>query len=148
MRGSIWRKSRRSVSRASSAIWPAISTPVGPGAHDHEGEQGGAQLGVGLDLGRLEGAEEAAAHAERALERLYLGGVLAPVVVAEVRVARAAGHDQRVVGDRARCWDSSDRPELQLASLEVEVCDLGHQHPDVGMPLEDRPQRIGDLAGR
>src|SRR5919204_346906 len=29
-RGSIERKSRRSVSRASSAIWPAISTPVGP----------------------------------------------------------------------------------------------------------------------
>ena len=29
-RGSIARKSPRSVSRASSAIWPAISTPVGP----------------------------------------------------------------------------------------------------------------------
>ena len=29
-RGSIERKSPRSVSRASSAIWPAISTPVGP----------------------------------------------------------------------------------------------------------------------
>ena len=30
MAGSIVRKSRGSVSRASSAIWPAISTPVGP----------------------------------------------------------------------------------------------------------------------
>ena len=90
---------------ASSAIWPAISTPVGPAPDDHEGEPARRAAGVGLELGRLEGAEEAAAHDERALERLDLGGVLAPVVVAEVGVARAARHDQRVVGERGRRRD-------------------------------------------
>jgi hypothetical protein len=37
---------------------------------------------------------------------------------------------------------------VQLARLDVEVGDLGHQDTDILMALEDRPQRIGDLAGR
>ena len=46
----------RSVSRASSAIWPAISTPGRPAADHDEREPGGAPRRVGLDLGRLERA--------------------------------------------------------------------------------------------
>ena len=71
-RGSIARKSRRSVSRASSAIWPAISTPVGPAPTTTNVSQARAALGVGLELGRLERAEDPAADVERALERLHL----------------------------------------------------------------------------
>ena len=66
------RNSRGSASRASSAICPAISTPVGPAADDHERQPGRAPLGVTLGLGGLEGREDPAPHLERALERLDL----------------------------------------------------------------------------
>ena len=38
--------------------------------------------------------------------------------------------------------------QLHLARLQVEAGDLGHQDANVAVTLEDRPQRIGDLAGR
>jgi hypothetical protein len=37
---------------------------------------------------------------------------------------------------------------VQLTLVEIEVGDLGHQHADVAIALEDGAQRIGDLAGR
>ncbi len=76
-----------------------------PGADDDEGQQRGLGLGVGLELGRLEGLEDPPADGERALERLELGRVLLPLVVAEVGVLRAARDDQGVVLERrrARC---------------------------------------------
>ena len=37
---------------------------------------------------------------------------------------------------------------MQLARVEVEVGDLGKQDADVAIALEDRAERIGDLAGR
>src|SRR5262249_35026990 len=77
-------------------------------ADDDEREPGLALVRVAHGLGRLERAEEAAADEERALERLHLGGGRAPVVVAEVRVARAAGDDQRVVLERRRRRDAVD----------------------------------------
>ena len=86
LRGSMSRKSRRSVSRASSAIWPAISTPVGPAPTTTNVSQASRSAACGVDLGGLEGGEEAAADGERALERLHLGAVRPPVVVAEVGV--------------------------------------------------------------
>ena len=69
------------------------------GADDDEGEPAPPPLRIRLDLGRLEGAEDAAADLERAVERLQLGRVRLPLVVAEVGVARAAGDDQRVVAE-------------------------------------------------
>ena len=116
--GSIARKSRRSVSRAISAICPAISTPVGPAPTTTKVSQRRALRGVGLELGRLERAQDPAADGERALQRLDLGGV-PPLVVAEVRVARAAGDDERVVGERGR-RRVADRPQPHLARGEVE----------------------------
>ena len=100
MRGSIARKSLRSVSCASSAIWPAISTPVGPAPTTTNVSQ----------RGRRAGSASASAASKRAgcgrgcgarLERLELRRVLAPVVVAEARVAGAARDDERVVRERA-----------------------------------------------
>ena len=73
-----------------------------PGAHHDEREPARAAVRVGLHLGRLERAEDVTARRQRALERLDLGGELTPLVVAEVRVARAAGRDQRVIADPRR----------------------------------------------
>ena len=120
----------------------------GTGADHHERQPLAAPLGIALDLGGLEGGEDAAAHGQRALERLHLGRMGAPLVVAEVGVVRAARDDQRVIGDRLRCRQTGDRPEDHLAPVEVEARDLGEQHAHVAVALEDRPQRIGDLARR
>ena len=97
--GSKVRKSPR-TSRAISAIWPAISTPVGPAPTTTKVSSAAWRVGVGLELGRLEGLEDPPADGQRALERLELGRVLLPLVVAEVGVLRAAGDDQRVVLER------------------------------------------------
>ena len=120
----------------------------GTGADHHERQPLVAPLGIALELGGLEGGQDAAADGQRALERLHLGRMRAPLVVAEVGVVRAARDDQRVVGHRFRCRQIADRPEDHLAPLEVEALDLGEQHAHVAVALEHRPQRIGDLARR
>src|ERR671919_541518 len=74
----------------------------GTGADDDEREPGVPCLCVRLALGGFEGGEEAAANGECTLERLDLGGVLPPFLVAEVRVVRAAGDDQGVVAEPFR----------------------------------------------
>ena len=68
-----------------------------PAAHDHEREQRLLALGIRFLLGILEGAQHAAADLRRLLEGLEAGRVLFPVVVAEVRVLRAAGEHEHVV---------------------------------------------------
>ena len=98
-----------------------------PGADDDESEPGVACLGARLALGGLEGGEQPATHRERTLERLDLGGVHPPVVMAEVRVVRAAGDDQRVVAKPLRRRHGRDRAQVQLPRVEVEVGDLGQQ---------------------
>ena len=92
--------------------------------------------------------EEPAANSDCALERLHLGSVQLPFLVAEVRVVRAAGDDQGVVPEPFRRRHRPDRPQVQLTRVEVEVGDLSQQHADVAVALEDRAERIGDLAGR
>ena len=58
------------------------------GADDDEGEPRGARCAASGSTSAASNArQDAAADDERALERLHLGGVLAPLVVAEVGVA-------------------------------------------------------------
>ena len=97
--GSIRRKSWRSVRWDSSAICPAISTPVGPGADDDEGHQPLALGRVVGHLGQLEAAEDAAAQLQRVVDALHARGELGEVVVAEVGLARTGGDDEAVVGE-------------------------------------------------
>ena len=85
------------------------------GSDDDERQQRGATIVIGLDLGGLERAQEMASDDERTLERLHLGGVLTPFVVAEVRVARPARDDQRVVGEGFRAGNLAGLPEEHLA---------------------------------
>src|SRR3546814_1220723 len=64
------------------------------GADDDEGQLA-PDLVLGLrELGELEGAEDAAAQLEGVVDRLHARGVLGEVVVAEVRLAGAGGHDE------------------------------------------------------
>ncbi len=68
------------------------------GADHGEGEQGALARRVGLDLGRLEAHQDAAADLEGIGQRLEAGRHARPVVVAEVAVGRAGGDDQVVPG--------------------------------------------------
>jgi hypothetical protein len=120
----------------------------GTGADDDEREPRVPCLCVRLALGGFTGGEEAAANRECTLERLDLGGVHPPLLVAEVRVMRAAGDDQRVVAEPIRCRHGRDGAQVQLTRIEVEVGDLGQQDADIAVALEDRAERMGDLAGR
>ena len=118
------------------------------GTDDDEREPFVAGGCVRLDFCCFEGGEEAAADGDRALERLDLRGVHLPLLVTEVRVVRAAGDDQGVVAEAVRCGDVVDRAQPQLASVEVEVLDLRQEDADIVVALEDRPERVGDLARR
>ena len=53
------------------AIWPAISTPVGPPPTTTNVSQRGARPGSSSQLGHLEGAEDARAQFHRVVERLH-----------------------------------------------------------------------------
>ena len=96
------RKSCCSVWRATSAMAPAISTPVGAAADDHEGEQP-ALLGLVLgQLGALEREQEAPADVGRVLDPFQAGRERRPFVMTEIGMRRAGREDQIVVGDADR----------------------------------------------
>ena len=119
-----------------------------PCADDDEREPGGTPLGILLDLGGFERREDPAAHFERALEQLHVGRERAPVVVPEVRIARAAGDDQAVVRDRVLGIAVRKRADEHAALAQVEAGDFAEQDADVLVALEDAAKRRGDLAGR
>ena len=96
---------RRSGERvASSRIWPASSTPVGPAPTTTIVSQRSLLDRVGRRLGHLEGAEDAPAELQGVVDRLHARRMEGQLVVAEVRLAGAGGDDQAVVGqlDRAQ----------------------------------------------
>ena len=111
--------------------------PGRPGADHDERQPGTAARLVVVELGRLEGGEESRSHGDRALERLDLRGPVAPLVVAEVGVVRAAGDDQRVVLQPSGDALADDRADVQPAPVEVEAGDLAEHHPDVLVAPED-----------
>ena len=145
--GSMLRKSPRSVAPDLGDLARHLD-PGGPSADHDEGQELGLALGVGLELGRLEGLEDLPADRQRALQRLQLGRVLLPFVVAEVGVLRAAGDDQRVVLQGVGRGAQSDVAQRDPALREVDVDHLGEDDPHVAPPAEDAPQRVADLRRR
>ena len=68
-------------------------------ADNHEVEWRRAFAGGGLALGQFEGEQHAAADFQRIFNRLESGSKGLPLVVSEVGVGGACGHDQVVVGE-------------------------------------------------
>ena len=124
------RKLRRSEWRDSSASCPASSTPVGPCADDDERQPAAPRDGVGLALGHLECAEDPPAQLERVVDRLHPRRVVRELRMPEVRLARAGGDDQAVVGDLAAAIQRLDR---EAARAEIDGDDLAEH--DAGVPL-------------
>src|SRR4051794_11193558 len=63
-----------------------------------------------------------------------------------VALGSVMGDDQRVVGQRLGCRDPFNAPQPHRARLEVEVRHLREHDADVAIALEDRAQRIRDVA--
>ncbi len=117
------------------------------GADDDEREPLRARRLVLLDLGRLEGPQDAITEIERAFERLQLGCVLRPVVVPEVRVARAPGDDERVVVEGLRPAVRQVR-HRHAARIEVEAVDFAQDDTRVALPPQDLAERHCYLGRR
>ena len=132
----------------SSAICPAISTPVGPAPTTTNVSHAARAASSVLDLRRLEREQDALAQVERALERLQLRRVRRPVVVAEVRVARARRDDEQASygSDTARAVRQV--VDDDVARLEVEPGHLAEDHARVALPAHDLAQRHRDLDRR
>src|SRR4030088_929848 len=99
--GSMRRKSIARLWRATSEMAPAISTPVAP-PPTIEGEEVLALGRVGGKLRALEGDEDAPPDAGGVLDALEARRHLSPFVVAEIRMGRAGGEHEVVVGDAHR----------------------------------------------
>ena len=115
------------------------------GADDDEGQPRGAAHRVLLELGQLEGAEDPPAHLERVVDRLHARGVDGELVVAEVRLRRAGGDDQAVVGELP---GPVEQPAGDGAALEVDAADLGEDDLRVALVAEDVPERRRDVPLR
>ena len=137
------RKSRGSVSCASSAIVPASSTPVGPPPMMTKVSSAARRCRIGLALGALEGEQDAPANRGGVLERLQAGRERLPFVMAEIGVARAGGEDQRVVGQRCAVIEQHALRRDVDAGRRV-ASSVVHFGP-VAQQMADRP---GDLRGR
>ena len=129
---------------ASSRIWPASSTPVGPAPTRAKVSQRRRSCVVGSGLGHLERAEQPTTDRERVGDRLHPGCPLRVLVVAEVGLPDAGRDDEVVVRqhDPVAARPGGDHP----AALDVHVLDLGEHAAHVAVPLEDVPQRCRDLT--
>jgi hypothetical protein len=114
----------------------------GPAAHHREREPGRALGLAARGLGMLEREQDAAAQRHRVVERLQARRVLGPLVVAEVGVRRAAGHQQEVIGQRCAVG------QHDLARRQVDARHFAQAHRHVALPAQDVAQRRGDVAGR
>ena len=138
----MWRKSPRSVWLAISPKAPANSTPVGPPPTTTKVSQRLPRRRVGLPLGRLEREQHPPPNLRRVFHGFQAGRGGLPFVVAEVEVARAGRHDQRVVGQPGAVG------EKHAACRGIHVDHFGQVNLHIVLAPEDAAQRRGDLAGR
>ena len=141
---SISRKSSLSTRLESSAICPAISTPVGPPPTTTKVSQPFRLSGSRLELGHLEGPEDPSPQLERVVDRLHPGRPARELVVAEVGLAGARRHDQAVVGKLEE--DPVGPHHGHGPPLQVEPAHLGELDLDVPVAVKHPAQRWGDLA--
>ena len=135
------RKSLETERRASSAIAPAISTPVGPPPMTTKVSSALRRSGSRLSFGPLEREQYLAADRDRVLDALESRRMRRPFVPAEIAVAGAGREDQPVVS-RQRPLASCD---CCSASASTPVTSSS-THADVWCARQDRPDRRGDVA--
>ena len=115
----------------------------GTRAHDDEGQELIDRSRVGLDLGQLEGAENARAQLEGVVDGLHAGRKHREVVVAEVGLARTRRDDERVVFGLLVLVVVAP---LDDARLNVDLLDEGLQDGHVLLATQDLARGGGDVA--
>ena len=141
--GVMCRYSSRSVLVASSRIWPASSTPVGPAPTRANVSQCVLSAWLVARLGHLERAEHPAPDGQRVRDRLHPGRERGELVVPEVGLAHPGGDDQVVVAELD--GSPSGRRAAHLRAAGSMPSHLGQHALDVLVPLEHLAQRGGDL---
>ena len=117
---------------------------TGGSGPDHDEREAALPLGrVGGDLGGLKRAEDATPQLEGVVDALHAGREGGVVVVAEVGLLGAGGHDEAVVGRHRLHAHQVRRDRLRR---QVDRVDLAPQHPDVLLLAQDQPGGRGDVA--
>ena len=111
-------------------------------ADHHERHPGAPGVWVGLALGTLEGEQDAPTDAERVVDGLESGRQRLPVIVTEPAVSRAGRDDEAVV------WHGRAVGQLDRVCVGIESDGFAQQYLGVRLTPEQRPQGLGDLAGR
>ncbi len=109
--------------------------------HDHEGELRVALVGIRLPLGGFEREQDAAAQLEGVFDILEAGCVTPPLVMAEVVVRGARGHDQIVVVQLS--LDENDTPAVRF-----DASGFGQEDRRIPLPPEDAPDGRRNLRRR
>ena len=110
-------------------------------ADDDKGQQLLTSLRIRLAFCMHEREEHTAADGQGILERLESRGERMPFVVAEVRVGRAAGHNQIVVRELAV-------GQYQALPLAIDAVDLRQQYLGIGLMPQNPSNRGGNVARR
>ncbi len=113
-----------------------------PGADHRERQPRTPGLRVLLQLGHLEGAEDARAQLQGIVHGLHPGREACELVVTEVGPRRAGGHDQRVVRKRQRLADQPCRGHR--LRLQVKARHVGELDAYVAMLAQHLAQRRCD----
>src|SRR6185295_2326129 len=111
----------------------------GSAADDDEREQPALRDRIALPFRGLERQQHPPSHLERIVQRLETRCARLPLRVAEVRVRRAGGDDQIVVGERSMIGDDRLRRRIDRA-------DIGQQHLDVPLVAQDPADRRRDVS--
>ena len=139
--GSMVRNSSRRPCRASSAIAPASSTPVGPAPTRTKVNSRRRSSSIVASLGLFEGRKNAAAHRGRVFNLLEARGECFPGVLAEITVPRA-GREHEIVVGKARVADEN------FALLGRDSGHLPHQYAAVLLAAQHRADRHRDVRWR
>ena len=141
--GVMLRKSRETDLRASSAIAPAISTPVGPPPITTKVSSAWRRA-WSVSVSACSSASSTLRRIAIASSmRLEAGRMRGPFVAAEIAVARAGREDQPVIVERARRCRAA-----RCSGRASTPVDLVEQHADVARFGEDRADRRGDVGRR
>jgi hypothetical protein len=139
---SMLRKSGRSVERASSAIVPASSTPVGPAPTMTKVSSADRRPASFSISARSKASRMRAAERRGVFECFEALGVSFPFVVAEIGVPRPCRENERVVGD------GSTVVEPDLPGVGVDALDFGENSGHVAPPPHEMTNRPSDFRGR
>ena len=137
----MWRKSSDEDLIGDLGDGPGELDTGRPAPDDGEREEPLPALRGRLAVGLLEGEEDPPADLERVFEILEARSARLPVFVAEIRVPRARGDHQGVVGEDPAV------AEGDLATVGIDGNDLGQHDVRVLLAAQDRPDGVRDVGG-